>query len=207
MIEIVDIVEKSDIISNNEFTYDLEVEEDHSYNIDGIIVHNSACLTRLKTGVGRPQLSTIMECADAAHQVHGYIMSDGGCNCVGDICKAFCGGADFVMTGSMFAGTDEADGEIVEIEGKKYKQYYGMSSNLAQQKHFDGIKSYRTSEGREVYIPYTGSIDNVVGDICGGLASCCTYIGSSCIKHMSKHTTFYRVNNQLNTKFANCPTL
>lgn len=162
----------------------------------------SVCITRLKTGVGRPQLSTIIDCADAAHQNNGFIMCDGGCNTAGDVCKALCAGADFIMTGSLFAGTDEADGEIVEQNGKKYKQYYGMSSNYAQDHLFGGVKKYRTSEGRQVMVPYVGSIDDVVTDINGGIRSCCTYIGSRKIKHMSRQATFYKVNNQLNTKFA-----
>lgn len=164
----------------------------------------SVCTTRLKTGVGRPVLSTIVECADAAHQMHAFVMSDGGCKVNGDICKSFCAGADFIMTGSMFAGTDESAGDIVERNGKKFKPYYGMSSRLAQEKHFNGMAKYRASEGREVLIPYKGPIQNIVEDILGSIRSCCTYIGSHCIKHMSKHATFYKVRRQLNTMFENC---
>ena len=136
MIEFVDIV-KSKIQDNNQKTYDLEVKNSHSYNINGIIVHNSVCITRLKAGVGRPQLSTIIECADAAHQLHAYVMSDGGCVNPCDINKAFCAGADFVMLGGMLAGCNEADGDSFEdLNGNKFKRYYGMSSKYAQEKHF-----------------------------------------------------------------------
>lgn len=164
------------------------------------------CLTRAKTGVGRPQLSTIIDCADAAHHLNKYIMSDGGCKVVGDICKAFCAGADFVMTGSMFAGCDESTGDIVTKNNKLYKEYYGMSSKLAQERHFGGFKSnVRASEGREKLVPYKGPIKNIIEDINGGLRSTATYIGCHRIENLSKHTTFYRVNRQLNTIFESCP--
>lgn len=167
------------------------------------IGQGSMCITRLKTGVGRPTLSMIMDCADAAHQIDGYIMCDGGVKTSGDICKAFCAGSDFVMTGSLFAGCDEANGDVVERNGNKYKMYYGMSSKLAQDKHFGGMSEYRTSEGREKLIPYVGSLIDVINDINGGIRSCCTYIGSKKIKHMSRQASFYKVNHQLNTMFAN----
>lgn len=166
----------------------------------------SACRTREVTGVGRPQLSTIIECADAAHHLNKYVMADGGCKVVGDICKAFCGGADFVMTGSMFAGCDESTGSVFERNGRKYKEYYGMSSKLAQERHFGGFKSnIRASEGREKLVPYKGPIKGIIEDINGGLRSTATYIGCHQIENLSKHTTFYRVNRQLNTVFELCP--
>lgn len=170
--------------------------------------NGSGCLTRNKTGVGRPQLSTIIDCADAAHHLNKYIMCDGGCKVIGDICKAFCGGADFVMTGSMFAGSEESEGNVIELNGKKYKEYYGMSSKLAQERHFGGFKSnVRSSEGREKLVPYKGNIIDIIEDINGGIRSCMTYIGCKRIKNMSKHTTFYRVNRQLNTLFDQCPNI
>lgn len=163
----------------------------------------SVCITRSQTGVGRPQLSTILECSDAAHGVGGMICADGGCTCPGDIAKAFGAGADFVMLGGMLAGTDEAAGELVNISDKSYKQFYGMSSKLAQEKHFGGMKNYRTTEGREKLIPYTGSVVNIIENILGGLRSTMTYIGAKKLKDIPKCTTFYTVNRQLNTVFAN----
>lgn len=168
------------------------------------IGNGAVCITRLKAGVGRPQLSTIMDCADAAHQLHAYVMSDGGCVHPCDINKALCAGADFVMLGGMLAGCDEAGGELVEIDGRQYKKYYGMSSKYAQEKHFGQFNKYRASEGRTKLIPYTGKLIDIVEDINGSIRSCCTYIGSHNIKHMPKHATFYRVNHQLNMAFANC---
>lgn len=168
------------------------------------IGNGAVCTTRLKAGIGRPQLSTVMECADAAHQLHAFIMCDGGCVYPCDINKAFCAGADFVMTGAMFAGCDEAEGRIIELNGRKFKKYYGMSSRFAQELHFGKFNSYRSSEGREKLIPSTGPLVDILNDINGSIRSCCTYIGSHKLKHMPKHATFYKVNRQLNTVFASC---
>lgn len=175
----------------------------------------SACLTRKQTGCGTPMVSLILECADIAHSVNGHICADGGIVDIGDICKAFCLNADFVMAGGMFAGSDEAEGEIIEkqyqtnelsdgkllIQTKKFKQYYGMSSEYANNKFAGGMCNYKTSEGRELLIPYTGSLDKILQDISGGIASCCTYIGASSIKNMSKCATLIKVHNQLNKVF------
>lgn len=168
------------------------------------IGNGSVCLTRMKTGVGRPQLSTIIETSDICHQRGCYVMCDGGVTSAGDFCKAFGAGADIVISGSLFSGCDESSGEIVEINGKKYKQYYGMSSHHAQEKHFGGIRKYSSSEGREKLIPCTGPLEYTLQDIDGGLKSCCAYIGCTKMKNFSRHTTFYKVSKQLNTLFANC---
>lgn len=186
----------------------------------------SVCTTRKLTGVGRPQLSAILECADAAHGVGGLVCADGGCTCAGDVAKAFGAGADFVMLGGMFAGTDESAGEIIEkmyrtneykyhyltdnsiesdkpiFEVKKFKQFYGMSSQLAQEKHFGGMANYRASEGKVVEIPYKGSVENVIQEILGGIRSTMSYIGAKRLKDIPKCTTFYRVNRQLNEVFG-----
>jgi len=159
----------------------------------------SACTTRLKTGVGMPQLAAVLECSDAAHGVGGHIISDGGITCPGDMAKAFGGGADFVMVGGQFAGHDENPGEIMEENGKKMKWFYGMSSDKAQEKHYGSMATYRSSEGRVLKIPYKGPLENTVLDYLGGLRSTCTYINADCIKHMPKCTTFIQVNQQVNT--------
>lgn len=176
----------------------------------------SVCTTRKLTGVGRPQLSAILECSDAAHGVGGLVCADGGCTCAGDVAKAFGAGADFVMLGGMFAGTDEAAGELIEktiqtnliCDGKlitkqeKYKQFYGMSSQLAQEKHFGGMACYRASEGKVVEVPYKGSAESVIQEILGGIRSTMSYIGARRLKDIAKCTTFYRVNRQLNEVFG-----
>jgi len=162
----------------------------------------SACSTRIKTGVGVPQLSAVMECADAAHGVGGHIIADGGITCPGDAAKAFGGGADFVMLGGQFAGHDENPGEKIEKDGKQFKVFYGMSSKKAQTAHYGKMDKYRASEGRELTIPYKGPLINTVEDFLGGLRSTCTYIGAHKIKDIPKCTTFGLVSQQVNTHFV-----
>lgn len=158
----------------------------------------SVCTTRVKTGAGYPQLSAIIECADAAHGLGGLIISDGGCTTPGDVAKAFGAGADFVMLGGMLAGHDESGGELIEKNGRKFRQFYGMSSATAMEKHVGGVADYRASEGKTVEVPYRGQVENTVADILGGLRSTCTYVGASQLKELSKRTTFIRVAEQEN---------
>jgi len=159
----------------------------------------AVCTTRIKTGVGMPQLSAIIECADAAHGIGGHIISDGGITCPGDMAKAFGAGADFVMAGSIFAGHDENPGELInDNNGNKYKIFYGMRSKRAMEKHYGKMDVYRSSEGRCLKIKYKGSLKDTVLDYLGGLRSTCTYINAPTIKEMSKCTTFMQVNQQIN---------
>ena len=160
----------------------------------------SVCTTRLKTGIGYPQLSAVIECADAAHSVGGHVCSDGGCTIPADVCKAFCANADFVMIGGMLAGTDccEGDWKYDADDKKESLQFYGMSSKQAMQKHNGGMANYRTSEGKCVSIPYKGKTSDTIKDILGGVRSCCTYIGARTLKDMGKNTTFIQVNNTHN---------
>ncbi len=163
----------------------------------------SVCTTRKKTGVGMPQLSCVLECADAAHGVGKYIVSDGGITCPGDMSKAFCGGADFVMMGGSFAGHDENPGDIITKDnGKKYKIFYGMSSEHAMVQFYGKKNDYRSSEGKVVEVPYKGPIHNTILDYLGGVRSTCTYIGAKYIKHMPKCTTFVLVSKQLNQIYS-----
>lgn len=162
----------------------------------------SVCTTRVKTGVGYPQLSAIIECADSAHGLSGQIIADGGCKVPGDVAKAFGGGADFVMLGGMFAGHDESGGEMVDENGKKFRLFYGMSSQTAMDKHSGGVAEYRASEGKTVKVPYKGPVENTVKDILGGVRSTCTYVGAGKLKELSKRTTFIRVNEQENQVFG-----
>ncbi len=162
----------------------------------------SVCTTRVKTGVGYPQLSAIIECADAAHGLGGQIISDGGCLTPGDVAKAFGAGADFVMLGGMLAGHTESGGELIEINGEKYKQFYGMSSKTAMDKHVGGVAEYRASEGKTVQVPFRGDVEVTLKDILGGLRSACTYVGASRLKELTKRTTFIRVSEQENTVYT-----
>lgn len=161
----------------------------------------SVCTTRVKTGVGYPQLSAIIECADAAHGLGGHIISDGGCTTPGDIAKAFGAGADFVMLGGMLAGHTESGGELITIEGQKFKKFYGMSSETAMNKHVGGVANYRASEGKTVQIPFKGAVKETLKDILGGIRSTCTYVGASKLKELTKRTTFIRVLEQENVIF------
>lgn len=167
----------------------------------------SVCTTRIQTGVGYPQLSAIIECADAAHGLGGLIIADGGCTCPGDVSKAFGAGADFVMLGGMFAGHDESGGDLVEDTetGKKYRRFYGMSSDTAMEKYAGGVANYRASEGRTVLVEYRGPIENTVREILGGVRSTCTYVGAKTLKELSKRTTFVRVTQQFNSSLASQP--
>ena len=186
----------------------------------------SVCTTRIQTGVGYPQLSAIIECADAAHGLGGHIIADGGCTCPGDVAKAFGAGADFVMLGGMLAGHDEGGGNIIKkyhdvgqyfiagedrlgvsdyqpvIKAKEYVDFYGMSSDTAMNKHHGGIAEYRSSEGRSVEIPYRGPVNKTVLDLLGGIRSTCTYVGANTLKNLSKCTTFVRVTQQFNGVFV-----
>lgn len=161
----------------------------------------SVCTTRLKTGVGYPQLSAVMECSDAAHGLGGLICSDGGCVTPGDVAKAFGAGADFVMLGSMFAGHEESGGEVTVEDGRMFKTFYGMSSEIAMNKYSGGVAEYRAAEGKTVSVPFKGPVDNTAHDILGGLRSACTYVGAKSLKELPKCTTFVRVNNTHNKNF------
>lgn len=154
----------------------------------------SVCETRIKTGVGYPQLSAIIECADAAHGLGGHVCADGGCAMPGDVVKAFAAGADFVMLGGMLAGHDECEGEwsFDDQGNKKAMKFYGMASKIAADKYAGGLKDYRAAEGKEVWIPYKGSVKDTLQEITGGLRSACAYVGASCLKDLSKCTTFVR---------------
>lgn len=187
----------------------------------------SVCTTRIQTGVGYPQLSAVIECADAAHGLGGHIIADGGCSSPGDVAKAFAGGADFVMLGGMLAGHDQGGGEVVtktyltdeivspnalsvndglfnrRIEEKKFVKFYGMSSKSANDKHFGGLRDYRSSEGRTVLTKYKGDVNITIQDILGGIRSTCTYVGASNLKQLSKCTTFIRCNDTHNRVFEN----
>ena len=192
----------------------------------------SVCTTRIQTGVGYPQLSAVIECADAAHGLGGHIIADGGCTTPGDVAKAFGGGADFVMLGGMLAGHNEGGGDIItkyyqtnevlmqvsklagytggdqtnlvtRIEEKQFVQFYGMSSESANDKHFGGLKDYRSSEGRTVLVPYRGPVARTVQEILGGVRSTCTYAGALKLKQLAKCTTFVRCTQTHNAVYEN----
>ena len=162
----------------------------------------SVCTTRVMTGVGYPQLSAVIECADAAHGLEGRICADGGCTSPGDLAKAFGGGADFVMLGGMLAGHDECDGEVVEEDGQRFMRFYGMSSRAAMEKYAGGVARYRAAEGKEVLVPYRGAVADTLQDILGGIRSACTYVGARTLRELTKRTTFVCVGAESNEIFG-----
>lgn len=176
----------------------------------------SVCETRLKTGVGYPQFSAVLECAAAARQCGARIVADGGCTGPGDVAKALAAGADFVMLGGMLAGHKEGGGEVVSkryrtgevdadgnglTEIRKFVEFYGMSSKTANERHFGGLKDYRASEGRTVMVPYRESLDETVADLLGGIRSACSYVGASSIGRLPERARFVRCNRTHNTVF------
>lgn len=168
----------------------------------------SVCTTRKMTGVGYPQLSAIIECADAAHGLKGLVCGDGGCTVPGDLAKAYGAGADFVMLGGMLAGHDECEGEIrYEQHGHEKvavgMTFYGMSSDTAMKRYSGGVAKYRASEGKTVEVPYRGPVEGTLLELMGGVRSAMTYIGAVRLKEMPKRTTFIMVGSQLNTIFGN----
>jgi IMP dehydrogenase/GMP reductase len=203
--------------NQTETVWDIKVDcPTHSFIANNSIVHNSNCTTRVQTGVGYPQLSAVIECADAAHGLGAHIIADGGCRVTSDIVKAFSAGADFVMAGGMFAGYAESGGEEI-IENyrsnkidetfepiyitKKFKLNYGMSSYHAQKVHGDGngIKEYRSSEGRVTKVPFKENLQLDLQNMLGSIKSACSYVGANELKQLSKCTTFIRVNKTHNT--------
>ena len=162
----------------------------------------SVCTTRSMTGVGYPQLSAIIECADAAHGLEGHICADGGCTTPGDVAKAFGGGSDFVMLGGMLAGHDECAGDTVERDGRRFQRFYGMSSRVAMERYSGGVAQYRAAEGKEVLVPCRGPVADTAQEILGGVRSACTYVGARRLRELSKRTTFVRVSQQANEVYG-----
>ena len=180
----------------------------------------SACTTRIQTGIGMPQLSCVLECVEECQAYNqgcfiiydeydhpklkkSFVLSDGGITCPGDLVKAFGAGADFVMIGGAFAGHDENPGEIIcnEKSGDLHKLFYGMSSSYAMKNNYaaNNNTNYRSSEGRELKVPYKGALKDTVEDYLGGLRSACTYTNSATLQELASNTKFIIVNNQYNS--------
>jgi len=155
---------------------------------------------------GYPQLSAVVECADAAHALGGKVISDGGCTNPGDMAKAFGAGADYVMAGGMFAGHSESGGQLVTINGKQFKEFYGMSSATAMKKYVGKVANYRASEGKTIRVPYRGNVEFTVLDMLGGIRSACTYVGNIVSIFPLFHLLdglFLRICNPRSTIFQN----
>ena len=176
----------------------------------------SVCETRLKTGIGYPQFSAVLECADAAHSMGGKIVADGGCTRPGDVAKALAAGADFVMLGGMLAGHSEGGGLPVDryfqsrevghdgkaiMDKRQFVEFYGMSSKTANEKHFGGLKDYRSSEGRTVMLPLRPSLSDTIHDLLGGLRSACSYVGAEKLENLKDKAQFVRCTHTHNRIF------
>lgn len=188
------------IIAGNVVTSEMVVDIIKS-GASGVVVgigSGNQCSTRVKTGVGRPQASAVLECSKIAHKHGGLLISDGGIKSSGDICKAFGLGADGVMIGSMFGGVDETVTDIVEKNGKKYKIFFGSASNTCMNMFYKNKKqNYRAEEGITSLLPYSGSLNDFLGDIKGGIRSLCTFIDAKNISEISKKAVFYKVSQQI----------
>ena len=176
----------------------------------------SVCETRIKTGVGYPQFSVIVECVHAARRIGARIAADGGCSSPGDVAKALAAGADFVMLGGMFAGHAEGGGTIINryfrseevdkdgnplTDMRQFVEFYGMSSKTANDKHFGGLQNYRSSEGRTVLLPLKPSLDETVSDLLGGIRSTCSYVGARSLAELPEKASFVRCSNTHNRVF------
>ncbi|MEC7657702.1 MAG: IMP dehydrogenase, partial [Pseudomonadota bacterium] len=171
---------------------------------DGIKVGigpGSICTTRIVAGVGVPQLTAILEASEACRERDIPVIADGGIKFSGDIAKAIAAGADSVMIGSLFAGTDEAPGEVMLYQGRSYKSYRGMGSIGAmargsadryfQEEVTESLKL--VPEGVEGRVPYKGPIGNVLHQLVGGLKAAMGYTGNATLEDMHKNTTFRRI--------------
>ena len=162
----------------------------------------SVCTTRIKTGIGCPQLSAILNCHETAHNCGIKIMSDGGIQNPGDICKAYAAGADFVMVGGLLAGHADTTENVVESNGQKFAEFYGMSSKEANNKYSGGMKHYKAAEGKKVLIPLKDeSITDTIEDILGGVRSCCSYLGAFNPSQIYERSNLIKVEQQVNDKF------
>jgi IMP dehydrogenase len=163
----------------------------------------SICTTRVVAGVGVPQLSAIMDCAEAAGKAGVPVIADGGIKYSGDLAKAIAAGASVAMIGSLLAGTDESPGEVYLYEGRSYKSYRGMGSVGAmargsadryfQQEVKDQLKM--VPEGIEGQVPYKGQVATVLHQLTGGLRAAMGYVGAADIAELQKRVEFVRITN------------
>lgn len=164
----------------------------------------SICTTRVVAGIGVPQLFAIFEAARAARERNSSIIADGGIKLSGDITKALAAGANAVMIGSLFAGTDEAPGEMIHYQGRSFKMYRGMGSiGAMQQKHGSADRYFQSAtseqklvpEGIEGQVPYRGALSYNIHQLVGGLRSGMGYVGAKAIAELHEKGKFVRITN------------
>lgn len=166
--------------------------------VDGIKVGigpGAACLTRVNTGAGMPQITAIMECFDIANN-HGIsVIADGGIKIPGSFAKAIAAGGTAAFMGSVFAGSDESPGDIIEKDGNKFKEYFGTSSMQAKIKRAESDKSFKQGANRFVegdagLTKYTGSVSEIVDNYIMGLKSAMSYVGARNIRDFQEKSVF-----------------
>ena len=183
--------------------YDIEVDCDtHTFIADNAVVHNSICTTRVVAGVGVPQVTAIYDCSDVAAAENVPVIGDGGMTTSGDIAKAIAAGADSLMLGSLLAGTDEAPGEVILVQGERFKEYRGMGSlgamrgrSFSKDRYFQGDVEdvdKLVPEGIEGRVAYKGPLSPIVYQLIGGLRQAMGYCGAATIEEM-KAATFVRI--------------
>jgi len=197
---------KADVIAGNIAT-SKAAEALLGAGVDGIKVGigpGSICTTRIVAGTGVPQITAIAQVAEVAHPAGIPIIADGGVRYSGDVAKAIAAGADTVMMGSMFAGTDEAPGKVITIKGRRYKQYRGMgslgvmSSGQSSDRYFQKKDIGSTKfvpEGVEGVTPYVGRVGEVIYQMIGGLKSAMGYSGTANVQEMHTRAKFVRITN------------
>lgn len=191
-------LKKIESVSRMEYNgtlHDLTVKDDHSYNIKNVVVHNSACTTRRISGCGVPQLSAI---ADIRKEVQRYsevhIIADGGIKTSGDIVKALAAGANSVMVGKMFASCKESPAELISIEGKEFKKYRGQSS-YEFQKDNNIFRHKVTPEGESFLLDYSGTIEDTLNILVGGIKSGMSYCGVFTLEELYTNSKFVEITH------------
>jgi IMP dehydrogenase len=159
----------------------------------------SACTTRIKTGVGYPQLSAVLDIARTIEQTGVTVIADGGMKTAGDICKAIAAGADMAMLGGMLAGTEETPGDAFSPSSElqfnpknAFKKYRG-SASLESYRDQGKEAKHRTAEGESFLVPYKGPVADILQDIEGGLRSSLSYVGASNLKEFQRRAEFVRI--------------
>ncbi|MGH9903928.1 MAG: IMP dehydrogenase, partial [Pyrinomonadaceae bacterium] len=181
--------------------FNLEVEEDHTYIANRVAVHN--CTTRVVTGAGVPQITAIHNCVQAARGTGVPVIADGGVKFSGDVAKAIAAGADVVMIGSLFAGTEESPGELILFQGRSFKAYRGMGSIGAMREgsrdryaqESTEAESKLVPEGIEGRVPYKGTLADMVTQLIGGLRAGMGYTGCRSLKEFQEQTRFVRISS------------
>jgi len=179
-------IEKKEYRHYAGLVYDLTVDVDHSYNIEGTSVHNSICKTRIQTGCGVPTLTSVFECSSESFKFSqdGTILADGGIRYPGDMVKALAAGSSAVILGRAIAATEETPGELLSVDGNYWKIYRGMASSDIQVEKRGGLKKGTCAEGVSTRLKYAGAVEPIIDEFIGGLRSAMTYLNARNISEL-----------------------